>query len=73
MFGAHTICEKRTRKSQNTLQDRSHYSPSNFMLEERGIFDYFTYFELLETRVLYDFYSDIPLIAAKGSRGTIYR
>jgi hypothetical protein len=63
MFWAYTICWKRTRESRNTLQDRSLYSPSIVMLEERGIFDYFTHFELLETNVLYDLYSDIAFIA----------
>jgi hypothetical protein len=57
MFWAYTICSKRTRESQNAS------SFSRVMLEEREIFDYFTHFEFLETRALYDFYADIALIA----------
>jgi hypothetical protein len=68
MFWAYTICSRRTLGSENSLQNHSDYASSTVMLDQRGIFDYFTHFDLLETRALYDFYSDISYLAVNESR-----
>jgi len=63
MFWAYTIGSRRTAGSEKLSGFYDPYSPSRVMLEDRGIFDYFTHFDLLETRVLYDFHSEMAVIA----------